>query len=78
MSLENAFYEVCDQAKEPEGAYVSLYSRGQVYGGPEEGGWWRTIAKATSMSRKRTMLRSSRPVRSDPGAFSQCQNGKTD
>jgi hypothetical protein len=41
--LEDAFYEVCSEATPPERMYVSLYCRSQAYGGPEEGGWWRTI-----------------------------------
>lgn len=26
-----------------EGCYVSIYRKEQLYGGPEEGGWWHTV-----------------------------------
>jgi hypothetical protein len=40
--LQSAFDAVCKDAKRPEGFYVCLMEKQQVYGGPEEGGWWRT------------------------------------
>lgn len=42
MSIKEAFFEACDDAKAPEGSYVSLYRKSQYYGGPEEGGWYGT------------------------------------
>ncbi len=38
--LQDAFNQVCSEAKTPQGYYVSLMLRTQRYGGPEEGGWW--------------------------------------
>jgi hypothetical protein len=40
MSIKEAFFAVCDEAKAVEGHYVSLYVQIPYYGGPEEGGWW--------------------------------------
>jgi hypothetical protein len=40
MSIREAFYGVCRDAKPSESFYVSLYCRAPYYGGPEEGGWW--------------------------------------
>jgi hypothetical protein len=40
MSIQEAFFGVCREAKPAEGCYVSLYCRAPYYGGPEEGGWW--------------------------------------
>ncbi len=57
MSLEAAFYDVCSEAQEPEAAYVSLYCRDQVYGGPEEGGWWRTVITLEASEHCDTMER---------------------
>ena len=45
MSIEQAFHEICVQAKTPQAFYVSLYCQSRVYGGPEEGGWWRSITQ---------------------------------
>ena len=38
--LQAAFDEVCKDAKEPQGFYVSLMESAPFFGGPEEGGWW--------------------------------------
>ena len=38
--IREAFDKVCEDAREPEGAYVCLMERTPFYGGPEEGGWW--------------------------------------
>lgn len=40
MSIEEAFFSVCDNAKPAKSCYVSLYAQIPYYGGPEEGGWW--------------------------------------
>lgn len=40
MSVKEAFFSVCEDAKPAVGTYVSLYVRVPYYGGPEEGGWW--------------------------------------
>jgi hypothetical protein len=40
MSIEKAFYAVCENAKPARASYVSLYRREPFFGGPEEGGWW--------------------------------------
>jgi hypothetical protein len=40
MSIKEAFFEVCNEAKPAERSYVSLYVTLPFYGGPEEGGWW--------------------------------------
>lgn len=43
MSIQDAFYEICEEAEEAlQGYYVVLRRRSQQYGGPEEGGWWYT------------------------------------
>lgn len=42
--IQENFYKICKEAKRTDkGIYLSLYKRMQVYGGPEEGGWWRNI-----------------------------------
>lgn len=38
-----AFNAVCTNATEPETWYLCLIESCQVYGGPEEGGWWQQI-----------------------------------
>lgn len=38
-----AFRLVFPDAKQPEQWYVTLYRRCQQWGGPEEGGWYRTV-----------------------------------
>lgn len=38
--LQEAFNQVCTNAKPAIGYYVSLMERSSYYGGPEEGGWW--------------------------------------
>jgi len=38
--LQDAFNQVCTEAKQAEGYYVALMERTQFYGGPEEGGWY--------------------------------------
>jgi hypothetical protein len=43
MDLESAFFKVCSESTPPEQLFVSLYCQSQAYGGPEEGGWWRTV-----------------------------------
>lgn len=40
--LQDAFDQVCSEAKQPKGAYMALMERRPYYGGPEEGGWWGT------------------------------------
>lgn len=40
MSIQEAFFEVCQDAEPAESIYVSLYVKRPFYGGPEEGGWW--------------------------------------
>lgn len=40
MSVREAFYNACKDAKVAKGNYVSLYRREPFYGGPEEGGWY--------------------------------------
>lgn len=39
--IQAAFENVCNNAVKPESWHVCLMERYQVYGGPEEGGWWR-------------------------------------
>ena len=41
MSISDAFAQTCKNAKIAKSVCVSLYRRDSVYGGPEEGGWWR-------------------------------------
>ena len=41
MSIEEAFFSVCKDAKSARQQCVSLYLHTRPYGGPEEGGWWR-------------------------------------
>lgn len=38
--IEEAFFQVCRDAKPRARSYVSLYVNVPYYGGPEEGGWW--------------------------------------
>lgn len=38
--VRSAYEKLCADAEKAEGRYVSLYTRQQCYGGPEEGGWW--------------------------------------
>jgi hypothetical protein len=40
MSINEAFFTVCDNAEPASECYVSLYLNTPYYGGPEEGGWW--------------------------------------
>ena len=40
MSIQEAFFSVCNNAVPAKRVYVSLYVRTPYYGGPEEGGWW--------------------------------------
>lgn len=40
MSIKEAFFSVCADAKPAESHYLSLYVQVPYYGGPEEGGWW--------------------------------------
>lgn len=42
--LRQAFDIACDGAKKPECWYVILVESYRAYGGPEEGGWWYTVA----------------------------------
>jgi len=42
MSIQEAFFDVCKQAKPASTWHVSLYLSEQWYGGPQEGGWWGT------------------------------------
>lgn len=39
--IEEAFHEICNEAKPAVGKYVCLYIHTRPYGGSEEGGWWR-------------------------------------
>ena len=41
MSISDAFAQTCKDAKVAKSVCVSLYRKDLVYGGPEEGGWWR-------------------------------------
>jgi hypothetical protein len=38
--LNEAFFQVCNDAVPAKSSYVSLYVNVPYYGGPEEGGWW--------------------------------------
>jgi hypothetical protein len=38
--IKEAFQQICKEAKQAEGFYVSLMESCPFYGGPEEGGWW--------------------------------------
>jgi hypothetical protein len=38
--IEEAFRQICNEAKDAEGIYVALFESRPFYGGPEEGGWW--------------------------------------
>lgn len=40
MSVSDAFFKVCLEAKRPSGAYVCLMRKECCYAGPEEGGRW--------------------------------------
>ena len=40
MSIQDAFFQVCNEAQPASPCYVSLYVNTPFYGGPEEGGWW--------------------------------------
>ncbi len=42
MSISEAFFKICSDAKPIASHYVSLYCNQSYYGGPEEGGWWGT------------------------------------
>lgn len=38
--INEAFFNICRDAKPAKSSYVSLYVTVPYYGGPEEGGWW--------------------------------------
>jgi hypothetical protein len=38
--INEAFFQICRDAKPAASGYVSLYMNVPYYGGPEEGGWW--------------------------------------
>jgi hypothetical protein len=38
--INEAFFNICREAKPAKSSYVSLYVNVPYYGGPEEGGWW--------------------------------------
>jgi hypothetical protein len=38
--INEAFFQICRDAKPAASSYVSLYMTVPYYGGPEEGGWW--------------------------------------
>lgn len=38
--IQQAFNQICDQAKQTESWYLVLMESNPYYGGPEEGGWW--------------------------------------
>jgi len=40
--LQEAFFEVCNEAKPAGHFFVCLYVQHPFFGGPEEGGWWGT------------------------------------
>jgi hypothetical protein len=40
MSIEQAFYSICEKAKKTGKHYLVLWIDCPYYGGPEEGGWW--------------------------------------
>jgi len=40
MSIKQAFFSECQEARPAQRIYVSLYVQIPYYGGPEEGGWW--------------------------------------
>ena len=40
MTIQDAFFQVCNEAQPSTKWYVSLYISIPYYGGPEEGGWW--------------------------------------
>lgn len=42
MFLQQAFDSVLNSSKKPEQWFVALIESAQLYGGPEEGGWWYT------------------------------------
>lgn len=42
--LKDAFGKICENAKKPGKWYVCLIETQEVYGGPEEGGWYQTVA----------------------------------
>ena len=48
--VNEAFRQICNAAVVHDGQtwYVSLYREEQQYGGPEEGGWWRTVTAIES------------------------------
>ena len=46
--MQAAFDTVCKKAKVPEKWYVILMETCQAYGGPEEGGWYRTIREVVA------------------------------
>ena len=43
MDIQQAFENICADAQAAAPRFVSLYRSVQVYGGPEEGGWWYTV-----------------------------------
>ena len=40
MSIKEAFFDKCREAKPAKRVFISLYVNVPFYGGPEEGGWW--------------------------------------
>lgn len=50
-SFREAYEEVTRQTANHNERFVSLYATDCVYGGPEEGGWWRTIVTLVQTQR---------------------------
>jgi len=43
-----AFHEALDEVQEPQRWFLCLIRTCQAYGGPEEGGWWYTVAEVVA------------------------------
>lgn len=68
MSIKEAFFSVCEDAKPAVSSYVSLYVVVPYYGGPEEGGWWGQDHRIVAYKHCDTPERAS-AVRRDVRAF---------
>lgn len=40
--IKEAWEQICKDAQEPDGVWLTMYCDYPFYGGPEEGGWWGT------------------------------------
>lgn len=83
----DAFYRVCREATQVEGAYVALVEETPYYGGPEEGGWWgtdrtvvayqyyhtRAAAEAAAAAVRRMAVELNRQARAEHGRGCQAQ-----